>query len=100
LAPILYEINTRAWLRELSERAGRRINLSDIPDSEIERWQKLGFTHIWLMGVWQVGPQVRAEALKHWESDWRKEIPSSEQEVEGSPLQSRSTPLIRGSVSL
>jgi hypothetical protein len=85
LSPILYEINTRQWLRELSQREGRRITLSEIPDSEIERWRKLGFTHIWLMGVWQIGPQARAEALKHWRAKWRKEIPSSEADVEGSP---------------
>lgn len=84
--PILYEINTRAWLRELSDRAGRPIDIADIPDSEIEHWVELGFTHIWLMGVWQIGPAARAEALRHWRDRWAREIRSSEEDVQGSPF--------------
>lgn len=62
--PILYEINTRCWLRELSDAAGHDINLDDVPETEFARWRKLGFTHIWLMGVWATGPKCRAMALK------------------------------------
>ena len=39
----------------------------DVPASEFAEWQKLGFTHIWLMGVWTTGPRARAEALQHSE---------------------------------
>ena len=85
-APILYEVNTRVWLRELSEREGRAITLADIPEAEITRWQKLGFTHIWLMGVWQVGPRAREIALRHWREHWSKEFPSNESDVHGSPF--------------
>jgi glycosidase len=63
--PILYEINTRCWLRELSEKLGQPVTLANVPDSEFANWQRLGFTHIWLMGVWTTGPRSRAEALKH-----------------------------------
>lgn len=62
--PILYEINTRCWLRELSDAAGRSIMLADVPDTEFKRWTDRGFTHIWLMGVWTTGPKCRAMALK------------------------------------
>ena len=62
--PLLYEINTRCWLRELSAREGRAVTLADIPDSEFESWQKAGFTHIWLMGVWTGGPKARAKAME------------------------------------
>lgn len=62
--PILYEINTRCWLRELSDVAGRDINLDDVPDAEFKQWVRLGFTHIWLMGVWTTGPICRGMALK------------------------------------
>lgn len=85
-APILYEVNTRVWLRELSERADRPVTLSDIPETEIERWRRSGFTHIWLMGLWQVGPRARDVALKHWHEHWRKDIPSSADDVIGSPF--------------
>jgi hypothetical protein len=63
--PLLYEVNTRCWLGALSEKSGSAITLANVPDSELAKWQKLGFTHIWLMGVWTTGPRARAEALNH-----------------------------------
>ena len=61
--PILYEINTRCWLRELSDANGRAITLGNVPDEEFTGWRSLGFTHLWLMGVWTTGPKSRAPAL-------------------------------------
>src|SRR5215468_1296871 len=61
--PLLYEIDTRCWLRELSERHGRNVTLATVPDDEFVRWQRLGCTHIWLMGAWASGPRARALAL-------------------------------------
>jgi len=61
--PILYEINTRCWLRELSDAHGHRITLANVPDDQFACWQRLGFTHIWLMGVWSTGPKCRKIAL-------------------------------------
>ncbi|MEY2428562.1 MAG: hypothetical protein QOJ40_1447, partial [Verrucomicrobiota bacterium] len=63
-SPILYELNTRPWLRELSEKAANPTTLANVPESEFLDWKRLGFTHIWLMGVWTSGPLARAEALK------------------------------------
>ena len=62
--PLLYEVNTRCWLRSLSERSGTAVTLANVPDSEFAAWRRLGFTHLWLMGVWTTGPRARAEALK------------------------------------
>ena len=62
--PLLYQINTRCWLRELSDAAGRAVTLAEVPETEFLRWRKLGFTHIWLMGVWTTGPKSRTPALK------------------------------------
>jgi hypothetical protein len=62
--PILYEINTRCWLRELSDAAKRAITLADVPETEFKHWSRRGFTHLWLMGVWTSGPICRAMALK------------------------------------
>ena len=39
------------------------MTLGSVPDAEFERWQELGFTHIWLMGVWPTGQRSRAAAL-------------------------------------
>jgi hypothetical protein len=58
--PLVYELNTRCWLRELSVQHGARITLGNVPASEFERWQRLGFTYIWLMGVWVTGARSRA----------------------------------------
>ena len=62
--PLLYELNTRCWLRALSEKSGTAITLANVPDAEFARWKRLGFTHLWLMGVWTIGPRARAEALE------------------------------------
>jgi hypothetical protein len=88
LNPVLYEINTRCWLRDLSDAHGRPITLTNVPDSEFIRWQNLGFTHIWLMGAWTTGPRARAEALKHPDlrSAYRQVLPDwTEADVGGSP---------------
>src|SRR6266404_4423610 len=63
--PLLYEINTRCWLRELAGQYGQAIDLGNVPDGEFEQWRGLGFSHIWLMGAWSSGPLARAQALKH-----------------------------------
>jgi glycosidase len=55
--PLLFEINTRWWLRAMSDRLGRTVTLATVPEEEIASWKNLGFTHIWLMGVWATGPK-------------------------------------------
>ena len=62
--PLLYEINTRCWLADLSEKAGRRLTLADIPDSEFSFFERSGFTHIWIMGVWTLGARGRSHSQK------------------------------------
>lgn len=61
--PLLYEINTRCWLRELSEQLNRKITLANVPEEDLAGWQRLGFTHVWLMGVWTTGARGRELAL-------------------------------------
>jgi hypothetical protein len=63
LHPLVYEINTRCWLAELSGRHGRPITLADVPEEQFDFWQRIQLTHIWLMGVWASGPRARAQAL-------------------------------------
>ena len=83
--PLVYQIHTRAWLRELSDHAGKPLTIGGVPDSEIEHWDNLGFSDIWLMGVWKIGAGAREKALEHWRTEWRQEIPSQESDVTGSP---------------
>ncbi len=35
--PLLYQINTRVWLTDLSRGLGRPATLDDIPDAELDR---------------------------------------------------------------
>jgi hypothetical protein len=63
--PLLYQINTRCWLNDLSARLKRPITLGTIPEEEFLFWKQSGFTHIWLMGVWTTGKQAREIALHH-----------------------------------
>mgnify|MGYP002078886758 CR=1 FL=1 len=49
----LYEINTATYLRKLSDRYGRIITLSNIPDEELAHIAENGFGAIWLMGIWE-----------------------------------------------
>src|SRR6266436_2359657 len=56
---LVYEMNTRCWLAGLSETSGRTLTLAEVPVGQFESWRDLGFTHIWLMGVWRTGPRSR-----------------------------------------
>ncbi|NBV23669.1 MAG: alpha-amylase [Proteobacteria bacterium] len=61
--PLLYELNTRCWLRELSARHGQFIHLANVPEEEFTAWQRRGFTHVWLMGCWTTCSRARETAL-------------------------------------
>jgi hypothetical protein len=87
--PSLYQINTRVWLRELSERLGRPATLADIPDEFLDQIVSLGFDYVWFLGLWQTGPAGRQVSLSH--SDWLKEFQATlpgftEVDVSGSPF--------------
>ena len=47
--PLVYEINTRCWLTDLRDRYAWPVSLGSVPEDEFRYWQRLGFTHIWLM---------------------------------------------------
>ena len=53
--PLLYQINTRVWLTELSQKLGRTATLDDIPDAELDRLVAMGFDWVWFLSVWQTG---------------------------------------------
>lgn len=85
---LLYEINTRIWLRELSEQQNRTITLESIPDSELKKLSDRRFTHIWLLGVWQTGPTGRmmSRSRSEWVREFHKDLPGcSVADICGSP---------------
>ena len=51
--PLVYEINTRVWLKKLSKYHNHPITLGNIPDEEFTFFSNCGFDLIWLMGVWE-----------------------------------------------
>lgn len=86
--PLLYQINTRCWLRDLSAQQNRSVTLASVPEAEFQFWQKSGFTHIWLMGVWTTGAQAREIALAHPDlrHEYDKVLPGwTDADVAGSP---------------
>ena len=53
--PSLYQINTRVWLTQLSEKLGKPATLDDIPDVDLDRLGEMGFDFVWFLSVWQTG---------------------------------------------
>ncbi len=70
--PSLYQINTRVWLTELSQKLGRAATLEDIPDAELDRLAELGFDWVWLLSVWQTG--LAGQRVSRVNAGWRKEF--------------------------
>ena len=88
-APLVLEVNARCWLRELSLRRRGAVGLGNVPAVEFNRWRALGFTHIWLMGVWTTGPRSRETFLRQHDTAARLDalFPGgwTEADVPGSP---------------
>jgi glycosidase len=63
--PMIYEINTRVWLFDLSEKTGRPLDLGSIPSAAWDRIAGYGFDAVWLMGVWQRSPTSIATANRN-----------------------------------
>ena len=74
--PAMYEINTWAWLSDLSRKYGKYINLSSVPSAE---WDSIayGFDAVWLMGVWERSPAGIAIANQNQGllEDFRRALP-------------------------
>src|SRR4051794_32050744 len=56
--PIVYEVNTAVWLREVGARAGLpgRAGFEDVPDAEWDAIAVPGADAVWFMGVWERSP--------------------------------------------
>ena len=69
--PVLYQINTRVWLTDLSGQLGRPATLDDISDEQLDGLERLGFDWIYLLGIWQTGAAGRAVSRSN--PEWRVE---------------------------
>ncbi len=86
--PLVYEVNTRVLLQELSRQEGRSVTLGDIPDDMLDRWAGYGFDAVWLMGVWPTGRLGREIALadSHLRMEYKRALPDwGADDVGGSP---------------
>ncbi len=63
--PLVYEINTRIWLKKLSAIHNRAITLGNVPDSEFVFFASSGFDIVWLMGVWNPSLYSKSIATAH-----------------------------------
>ncbi|MGO9464701.1 MAG: alpha-amylase family glycosyl hydrolase [Isosphaeraceae bacterium] len=70
--PLLYQINTRVWLTELSRKLRRPATLDDIPDAELDRLVEMGFDWVWFLSVWQTG--LGAQQVSRTNAEWRREF--------------------------
>ena len=70
--PLLYQINTRVWLTDLSRSLGRNATLDDIGDAELDGIARMGFDWVWLLSVWQTGPV--AQRISRANPEWRHEF--------------------------
>jgi hypothetical protein len=86
--PMIYEINTWVWLRELSVKYGHPIALGNIPETEWELPARLRMDAVWLMGVWERSPAGIAIALANQglQEDFRRALPDvGREDIVGSP---------------
>jgi hypothetical protein len=85
--PLIYEINTVVWLRELGDAAGRPVTLATVPAAAWDGIAALGFDAVWLMGAWERSPAGRRVALANpgLLADFRRALPDwTEADVVGS----------------
>ena len=76
--PTIYEISTRPWLYELSQKYKKNITtLKDIPLEEFDKLAEKGVEYVWMMGVWQLGSYgLELDRKKDYSSvlpDYKKE---------------------------
>jgi len=75
--PVIYEINTWVWLRELAQKFQRPVNLATVPPEEWDQIASHGFDAVWFMGVWERSPagieiSMRNQGLLE---DFRRALP-------------------------
>ncbi len=87
--PLLFQINTRVYLREQQTKLGRPTTLADIPDELLDSLAAARFDWVWMLGVWTTGPT--AKAISRAGNDWRQEMQAAlpdltEDDICGSPF--------------
>jgi hypothetical protein len=87
--PLLYQVNLRVWLAQLSQELGKPTTLDDLPEAELEKIASLGFEWVYCLGVWQTGQAGRSLSRSNpeWLAEYRKVLPDlTEDDICGSPF--------------
>jgi hypothetical protein len=104
--PLLYQINTRVRLTDLSETLGRPVSLDDISDADLDLLEHWGVNWVWLLSVWQTGSASREVSRSHpgLRREFQQTLPDlQEQDIGGSgfAIQAYSvTPALGGNAAL
>jgi hypothetical protein len=86
--PVVHEVNTAVWLREVAGRLGVDVTLSSVPAPEWDVVVPEGISVVWLMGVWERSPSGRQIALSNPDlrAGWSAALPDwTDADVVGSP---------------
>lgn len=87
LYPLLYQVNTRVWLTELTHKKGTAATLDDLTDEELDKLKDYGFDWIWLLSVWQTGTESRRVSRENpgWRKEFKQTLPDlAEDDIKGS----------------
>ncbi|WP_055073519.1 alpha-amylase family glycosyl hydrolase [Pseudanabaena sp. 'Roaring Creek'] len=80
--PSLYQINTRVWLNQISQKTGNKASLDDIPDRELDELADLGFDWVYFLSIWQIGEVGRniSRSNPQWLEEYRETFPEFQNE--------------------
>jgi glycosidase len=75
--PIIYEINTCVWLRELEKNKKSPVTLATVPKKEWDAIGNLNVDAVWFMGVWERSPAGIAVSMGNQGllDDFRRALP-------------------------
>jgi hypothetical protein len=86
--PVIYEINTWVWLRELGRKYGKPVDLAMVPKEEWDAIAAHGVDAVWFMGVWERSPAGIEISMRNpgLLEDFRRALPDfSAKDNTGSP---------------
>ncbi len=87
--PLLFQLNPRPLLFERAQALGRGATLDDLPDELFQGLADRGFEWVWILGVWQIGPESRRVSREQpeWRQGYRRALPDfTDADVVGSPF--------------
>lgn len=85
--PLVYEINTITWLKDLSKYQDYKVTLQNIPEAVLDM-DLSHFDAVWLMGVWERSPEGKNIASTHkgLQEEYHKALDKvKDMDIAGSP---------------